>query len=283
VWLDGTLLGIGRAGDDAGALRGVKLALFDVTDLREPREVAALELGGRGSTTAVSDDHRALLYDPRRRLLVLPVTERHGWSCDAPTFHGAKAFTLDLTADGGTFTARAAIEHGPNRSSTWRHGPHYDSGCAQPCAAATVRRALYVGEQLFTISDGEVRATSLESYAPLWSAPLHLHEPLAADGSCTLDGASLPWARVGASGHDVWCGSVGSPPLPPPRPPAWPDSNGGWPTCEPADRELRYARCPSMVARRSFDALLDSAAACCGTEGCASGCGTAFDGCRVWF
>ena len=42
-----TLLGIGQAGDDAGRIRGVKLGLFDISDLANPIESASLELGGR--------------------------------------------------------------------------------------------------------------------------------------------------------------------------------------------------------------------------------------------
>ena len=84
----------------------MKLALFDISDLHRPREVASLELGGAGSASAVEEDHRALLYDPARKLLVLPVTEAGRRYCprEPPAFHGAKVFTLGR----GGFTLRAA-------------------------------------------------------------------------------------------------------------------------------------------------------------------------------
>ena len=124
----------------------------------------------------------------------VPLTERNAsWSCDdPPSFHGAKAFTLD----GHAFTLRAAIEHGPNRSASdaWAHRGRW--ACASDaCAAAEVRRALYIGDELFTVSDGEVRATSLAHWGEAWRAPLHVRQPLAAEGTCSLDGAPLPWAR----------------------------------------------------------------------------------------
>ena len=88
---DGTLLGIGKAGDDDGRLRGVKLALFDVSDLAAPREVASLELGGQGSRCGVEDDHKALLYDAARQMLVVPVSGTSEMSPPAPrsASHGA--------------------------------------------------------------------------------------------------------------------------------------------------------------------------------------------------
>jgi len=69
------LLGIGKAGDESGRLRGVKLALFDISDLTSPRIVASVELGGPGSRCGVEDDHKALLYDAARQMLVVPVSE----------------------------------------------------------------------------------------------------------------------------------------------------------------------------------------------------------------
>lgn len=265
---DTTLLGIGQAGDDNGVLRGVKLALFNISDLANPRQGASVELGGSSSTTLVSDDHKALLFDRTRRLLVLPITERSGrwggWDCDAlPTFHGAKAFTID----NGVFTLRAAIEHGPNRSHmhSWAQHTARQYQCAQDaCAAATVRRSLYVGDDLYTLSDNELRATSLTSYTEVWRTALHQPEVLAAEGTCTLDGAPLPWLRVAASGDDIWC-----------------DSRYGR-TCDPADPALSQRTC-SSAGSRSFDALLNNAIAPCGNLSCVPPENVSYHPCRMWF
>ena len=147
-----------------------------------------------------------------------------------------------------------------------------------------MRRALYIGDQLFSISDGEIRATSLSSYLPLWSAPLHTRQTLAVEGGCILDGNALPWDRVAASGSEIYCGYTTEPPPSPPSPPSYPGSSS-WSSspCEPADWPLRNALCTSDASRRSFDVLLYSAASCCGSENCASGCNTTYDGCHVWF
>ena len=118
------LLGVGKAGDDSGRLRGVKLALFDISDLTSPRIVASVELGGPGSRCAVEDDpnpdpnpnpnpdpspdpkphltltltrcgveddHKALLYDAARQMLVVPVSGTSEMSPPAPrsASHGA--------------------------------------------------------------------------------------------------------------------------------------------------------------------------------------------------
>ena len=260
---EGALLGIGKAGDDSGRLRGVKLALFDISDLSSPRVLASVELGGPGSRCGVEDDHKALLYDAARQMLVVPVTERsQAWSCDAkPSFHGAKAYSLDTAA--ATFTLRAAVEHGPNRSAADAWARERWACASEACAAAAVRRAVRIGDELFTISDNEVRSTSLINWQQTWRAPLHARQPLAAEGTCSLDGAPLPWGRVAASDANIYCNRY-----------YWQGS--GRFVCT-ADTDLTRAECVTYSTRRTFEHLLSGARAECGA------CAAEYDGCRLWF
>jgi len=257
-----TLLGIGQAGDADGRIRGVKLALFDISTLSDPVESASIELGGSTSYTLVSDDHKALLFDPVRKLLVLPITEKSGWSCDAPpSFHGAKVFTL---GEGG-FTLRAAIEHGTNRSShhAFPEGGNRYVCASEECASGTIRRSLYIGDDLFTISDGQIVATSLTSFDEEWATPNHEVEVLASEGSCSLNGRSLPWNRVAASSSDIYC--VGT---------RWDGTR-----CPVTDSALQGYSCTGD-GWRSFESLLHGAVSPCGKLPCAQE--TVYNPCSMW-
>lgn len=63
-------------GDNQGFAwyQGLKLGLFDVSDMSNPREVGNVEIGDRGTDSAVLNDHKALLWDARNNLLTIPVT-----------------------------------------------------------------------------------------------------------------------------------------------------------------------------------------------------------------
>ncbi|MDD5191720.1 MAG: beta-propeller domain-containing protein [Candidatus Nanoarchaeia archaeon] len=56
------------------AILGVKVSLFDVTDVEHPIEESKFVIGDRGTETPVSGDHKALLFDKEKELLVLPVS-----------------------------------------------------------------------------------------------------------------------------------------------------------------------------------------------------------------
>jgi len=63
-------------GDNQGFAwyQGLKLGLFDVSNMSNPKEVGNVEIGDRGTDSVVLNDHKALLWDARNNLLTIPVT-----------------------------------------------------------------------------------------------------------------------------------------------------------------------------------------------------------------
>jgi len=55
------------------AILGLKVSLFDVTDVANPKEMSSYVIGDRGTTSEALSDPKALLFDASRNLLVLPV------------------------------------------------------------------------------------------------------------------------------------------------------------------------------------------------------------------
>jgi inhibitor of cysteine peptidase len=55
------------------AILGVKLSLFDVTDLANPQEIAKYVIGDRGTQSTATYDHKAFLFDKEKNLLVIPI------------------------------------------------------------------------------------------------------------------------------------------------------------------------------------------------------------------
>jgi inhibitor of cysteine peptidase len=47
--------------------------LFDVSDVLNPKEVAKIEIGDKGTSSDALYDHKAVLFDKEKNLLVLPV------------------------------------------------------------------------------------------------------------------------------------------------------------------------------------------------------------------
>jgi uncharacterized secreted protein with C-terminal beta-propeller domain len=70
------------------AVQGLKLGLFDVTDLNHPTELFKEVIGERGTTSDILTNHKALLFDPSKNLLAFPiiVTELPKDTCNSHTY-----------------------------------------------------------------------------------------------------------------------------------------------------------------------------------------------------
>ena len=72
------LIGIGKetiydAKEDFAWYQGIKISLFDVSDVSNPVEIAKYEIGDRGTDSPILYDHKSLLFDREKNLLVIPV------------------------------------------------------------------------------------------------------------------------------------------------------------------------------------------------------------------
>ena len=144
---------------------GLKLALFDVSDVNHPTEVDHVEIGEAGSDSEALRDHKAFLFSREKNLLVIPVREVQDIPLKGmyPTssqkvWQGAYAFSVSPSAG---FTLRGRITHSDDDSS----GYYWGSGDA-------VKRSLYIGDVLYTLSSDEIIATSLATMNPVREIPL---------------------------------------------------------------------------------------------------------------
>jgi uncharacterized secreted protein with C-terminal beta-propeller domain len=104
------VIGIGKETTDAGEFawyQGVKISLFDVSDVSNPREIDKEIIGHRGTDSPVLQDHKAFLFDKSRNLMVIPVLEAKVdvtkyseadlvWAYGEPVWQGAYVFDISL-------------------------------------------------------------------------------------------------------------------------------------------------------------------------------------------
>jgi len=161
------IIGIGKETTDAGEFawyQGVKISLFDVTDVSNPVEVAKYEIGHRGTDSPVLWDHKAFLFDKSRNLLVMPILVAEvdqseypegvpSWAYGEPVWQGAYVF--DISVDGG-LQLKGRITHIESPADLeqdyyWSYSP------------LSVERSLYIGDVLYTISDAKIKMNNLEN------------------------------------------------------------------------------------------------------------------------
>ena len=154
----------------------VKLSLFDVTNVNAPIEVAKYIVKGDYSYSEAQYDPKAFLFDLSKQLLVIPVQVTTygvisgGGSTAPPTSttpdrtttsiaqvgYWQGAYVFKLTAAGG-FEFRSGITHQNITTSQYYYGDYN----------LNVNRALYIGNTLYTVSNGKVKLNSLTDLTPI--------------------------------------------------------------------------------------------------------------------
>ncbi|MDK2915662.1 MAG: hypothetical protein PWR25_219 [Euryarchaeota archaeon] len=153
------IIGIGKETSEntwgGVSVEGLKIALFDVSDVNNPKVVDTVVIGEPGTDSEALRDHKAFLFVREKNLLVIPVSEirrvenpesRYPGSYSTTTWQGAYAY-LVKPADG--FTLLGTVTHAEKGSPyTW------DSPDA-------VRRSLVMDDTLYTVSARSIIMTDL--------------------------------------------------------------------------------------------------------------------------
>jgi len=137
---DGRLIGVGQEADETGGVQGAQVSLFDVSNPAGATRIAQYHLPGSWSE-AQSDPH-AFLYWPEKGLLVVPVSGTGDGQ--------GGALVLRLTDN--KFEQAGMLQH---LSEKYRDMP------------MVPRRALVIGDELWTVSEAGLLVNDLDSLAQL--------------------------------------------------------------------------------------------------------------------
>jgi uncharacterized secreted protein with C-terminal beta-propeller domain len=162
------LIGVGKETIEANEgdfawYQGVKLSLFDVSDVSQPKQLTKYEIGDRGTDSPVLRDHRAFLFSRSKNLLVLPVLEAKIDPNVYPgeissnaygeyVFQGAYVLHVSLDDD---ISVRGRITHLDN-DDLLKSGSYFAS-------KYVVKRALFIDNVLYTISDAMIKMNALDT------------------------------------------------------------------------------------------------------------------------
>jgi uncharacterized secreted protein with C-terminal beta-propeller domain len=136
--------------------QGMKIAIFDVSDVANPKEKFSIKIGDRGTTSELLYNHKALLFSKEKNILSFPITVYELKEPDKQNpskygefaFQGAYVYGVDLEKG---FTLRGKITHLTGEDYMKAGQYWYDSD-------RNVERIIYIGDNLYTISKKMIKA-----------------------------------------------------------------------------------------------------------------------------
>ncbi len=137
---ENTIIGIGQDATTNGRTSGLKISLFDVSDVSNPKEIAKFVAEGKHSNSAAEYEHKAFLFSKEKNLLVIPAYS-YDWENDEG-YNGAMVFNITKE----DIELKGIIDHGTDN--------RYN---------AQVQRSLYIKDLLYTKSNNLLRVNELNS------------------------------------------------------------------------------------------------------------------------
>lgn len=128
---------------------GVKVALFDVTDVTNPVELDVETIGKQGTESEVLHDHKALLFDREKNVLSIPIWEQNQMMYDSSrpyvepnVWRGF--YVYGISTDSG-FALKGKIVHSNSTG--------YDYSMAS--------RSFYIGDVLYTVTSNLMKMNDI--------------------------------------------------------------------------------------------------------------------------
>jgi uncharacterized secreted protein with C-terminal beta-propeller domain len=156
---ENTIIGFGRDTIDTAngpILGGIKIAMFDVTDVTKPIEKSKIVLGSSSSWSDVLYNHKALLFSKDKNLFALPVTLYSGVGMENRfTFQGAYVYSVSPSTG---FVLRGTSTHLTQPEIDDSILKWYDT-------TKNVSRIIWSGTNLYTLSEYGIKSHDLSTMA----------------------------------------------------------------------------------------------------------------------
>jgi len=164
------IIGVGKETVEASEgdfawYQGLKLSLFDVSNVNEPKQLSKYVIGDRGTDSLALSDPKAFLFDKERNLLIIPVDLAQidkTTVAPGPSAYGTRVwqgvYVFRLTLNSG-FEVSGTVTQMEN-NATSQNGDYY-----LMYSNYSISRALYIGNTLYTVSNARVQLNSLENMA----------------------------------------------------------------------------------------------------------------------
>ena len=154
-----TIIGIGQDSTEQGRIKGLKISLFDVSDVQNPKEIAKFVTDERYAQSTALWEHKAFLFDKEKQLLVIPAYSYEYSPTTGQQQSGYNgAFVFKITKN--DIELRGLIDHSGGQS-----GQQY---YYQPM----VERSLWINELLYTKSPNLLRVNKIDDLSSVKNVTL---------------------------------------------------------------------------------------------------------------
>lgn len=162
---------MGKITSTTSKIIGMKMALFDVSDVNNPTQISETVIGDRRTTSAILTNPKALLFSKEKELIAIPVNNYNedfeisstsdSYSSTISSYTNYKKayvsegyFVYNINVEDG-FKLKGVITHESSNKKNSSSSYYYNS--------SKLLRGLYIDDNLYTVSESAVKVNNLET------------------------------------------------------------------------------------------------------------------------
>lgn len=138
---------------------GMKIALFDVTDVANPVQKDMEKIGDRGTESEVLHNHKALMYDRSRGLMGFPISVAKVDPSIKPNIYGFPPYGEQVFQ--GAYIYQVSADKGIDLKGTITQMNNFNPYMYSYDSSIT--RVIYIGDTIYTLSNNAIMATDLNT------------------------------------------------------------------------------------------------------------------------
>lgn len=139
---------------------GLKMSMFDITDLTNPKELFSTKIGDNNTSSELTDNHKALLFSKEKNIIAFPVQSYE----KGERISKAQVYDIDLNKG---FTLKGEIEHKLNKSKYYHEiedeNEVEDDRYYYGINDMKIERIIYSKDVFYTLSNSLIKATDMNT------------------------------------------------------------------------------------------------------------------------
>ena len=159
----------GKVRSTTARITGMKMALFDVSNVEKPVEISKVVIGDSRTTSAILTNPKALLFSKEKELIAIPVNNyKEDFNIETNSEDNSTVVNLyrDYAKEyvgEGYFVYKINLEEGFNLKGIITHEKQTKSKYYYYYNNSKLLRGLYIDDNLYTVSESAIKVNKLEN------------------------------------------------------------------------------------------------------------------------
>ena len=159
----------GKVTSTRAVLKGMKMALFDVSDVENPKQISSVVIGDNRTTSAILTNPKALLFSKEKELIAIPVNNyKENFEVETSVDNNDTIvnayinYSKPYVAE-GYFVYKINATEGFKLKGVITHDKIKQSGYTSYYKNSRLLRGLYIDENLYTVSESAIKVNRLDT------------------------------------------------------------------------------------------------------------------------